>query len=85
MTMPQDAADVLTADAAVDEPRDSAEPDDQPPPAPPTQEPADPPASAPLPPRPPRLLEHLDETIRGLQSLSNAIAAAADRRIEPAH
>ena len=85
MTMPQDAADVLTADAAMDEPMDTAEPDDQPPPAPPTQEPADPPASAPPAPRPPRLLEHLDETIRGLQSLSNAIAAAADRRIEAAH
>ena len=84
MTVPQDAADVLTADAAVDEPKDTAEPDDKPLPAPPTQEPATGPAPAPPPPRSPLVLEHLDETIRGLQSLSNAIAAAADRRIEPA-
>ena len=35
-------------------------------------------------PAPPRLLENLDDTIRGLQSLSTAIAAAAGRRLENA-
>ena len=34
--------------------------------------------------RPPRLLENLDQTIRGLQSISDAIAAAAERRLETA-
>ncbi len=50
-------------------------------PAGPTVEAAD---QATEPARPPRLLENLDETIRGLQSLSSAIAAAAERRLESA-
>ena len=36
------------------------------------------------PPKPPRLLGNLDETIRSLQTLSSAINAAAERRLEPA-
>ena len=34
--------------------------------------------------RAPELLESLDETIRGLQSISTAIAIAADRRLDHA-
>jgi uncharacterized protein YicC (UPF0701 family) len=40
--------------------------------------------SRPVASRAPELLESLDETIRGLQSISTAIAVAADRRLEHA-